>query len=54
MTGEERMNWRGNMREVGEEVKLGPRRSAEMPQPDSETKNDGEIKRRRLLHQDPA
>lgn len=51
MTGEERMN-RENMSEVGEEVKLRPRRSGEMPQPDSGTKNHGETKRRGLLRPD--
>lgn len=52
MTGEERMNRRENMSEEEEEVKLRPPRSGRMKQPDRETKNDGEIKRRRLLRQD--
>lgn len=38
------------MRKGGEEVRPMPCISGEILQPDSETKNDGEIKRGRLLH----
>lgn len=37
------------MRKGAEEVRLRPCISGEIPQPDSERKNDGEIKRHRLL-----
>lgn len=50
MSAGERMNRGGKMRKGGEEVRPRPRISGEIPQPDSETKNDGEIKRHRLLH----
>lgn len=45
MSAEEGMNRRGKMRKGGEEVRLRPCISEEIPQPDSERKNDGEIKR---------
>lgn len=46
------MNRRGKMRKGGEEVRPRPCISGEIPQPDSEMKNDGEIETQAFTFQD--